>query len=159
MRAVSASPRMRRRITPAGSVRQAPDLDELESEGLHALEDAVQLGLVADAPVQDGLDALDVALERVEAGEQGGADAAADAELVLRRGHDAKLPRRRGDDESPARVIAGLTARPPDRITPQGEAHSPAAVARSCSTAKGATLWRLIRWTSCRQKPATRSRE
>src|SRR3954466_14150259 len=111
MRAVTASPRMRRRITPAGSVRQAPDLDELESEGLHALEDAVQLGLVADAPVQDGLDALDVALERVEAGEQGGADAAADAELVLRRGHDAKLPRGRGDDESPARVIAGVRPR------------------------------------------------
>src|SRR4051794_3735271 len=94
------------RPAPAGSVRQAPDLEELESEGLHALEDPVELGLVADAAVQHGLDALGVALERVEAGEQGGAETTADAELVLRRGHDGKLPRRRGD-ESPARVIAG----------------------------------------------------
>src|SRR3954451_5002866 len=150
---------MRRRIAPRRSVRQAPDLDELEPEGLHALEDAVELGLVADAAVQHGLDALHVALERVEAGEQGGAEAAADAELVLRRGHDAKLRRRRGDDGSPARVIAGLRARSRDRITPQGEARSPRAAGRSCSSAKGATRWRLIRWTSCRQTPATPSRD
>src|SRR3954453_15993596 len=97
------------RPAPAGSVRQAPDLEELESEGLHALEDPVELGMVADAAVQDGLDALGVALERVEAGEQGGAETTADAELVLRRGHDGKLPRRRGDDGSPTRVIG----RPP----------------------------------------------
>src|SRR3954451_18502886 len=85
---------------PTPSVRQAPDLDELEAERLDAVDDAVQLGLVADLPVQDGLDALAVALEHVEALEHRLAQAAADAELVLRRGHGhgrggSDAPRRR----------------------------------------------------------------
>src|SRR4051812_43909559 len=82
------------------SVRQTPDLDELEAERLDAVDDAVQLRLVADLPVQDGLDALAVALEHVEALEHRLAQAAADAELVLRRGHGHG----RGGSDAPREV-------------------------------------------------------
>src|SRR3954468_3100728 len=72
---------------PGPSVRQAADLDELEAERLHPVDDAVQLRLVADRPVEDRIHPLEVALEHVEALEHRLAQAAAGPGLVRRRRH------------------------------------------------------------------------
>src|SRR3954471_18417811 len=80
------------------SVGQPSELDELEAERLHAIDDAVQLRLVADGAVQHRLALLDVALEGLEACEKRRAEAAADAELIPRCGHARTI--------APGRVMA-----------------------------------------------------
>ena len=63
------------------------DLDQLQAQRLDAVEQPVQLGLVADRAVQHGLDRLELARHALEAVQQRAADAAADADLVRGLGH------------------------------------------------------------------------
>ena len=58
------------RAARALSLRQAADLDQLEAERLDAVEQPVQLRLVADRAVQHGLDRLELARHPLEAVEQ-----------------------------------------------------------------------------------------
>ena len=44
-----------------GLAWQPPDLDQLEAERLDPVDQAVQLRLVADGPMKDGLDRLEIA--------------------------------------------------------------------------------------------------
>ncbi len=72
------------------------DLDQLQAERLDAVDQPVQLRLVADRPVQDGLDRLEGAGHALEAREQRLGDPAADADLVARLRHrDADVFRSR----------------------------------------------------------------
>src|SRR5215207_3742241 len=67
--------------------REPPDLDQLEAEGLDPVDQPVELRLVADRAVEDGLDRLEIARHSFEAVEQRGAEASADADLIAPTGH------------------------------------------------------------------------
>ena len=69
---------------------KAADLDQLQAERLDAVEQAVQLRLVAHRAVQHGLDGLELAGHALEAVEQRAADAATDADLVARVAHRSR---------------------------------------------------------------------
>ena len=64
--------RVRRDVRPHGAAGHPPQLHELEPQGLDAREDAVQLRLIAQRPVQDGLDRLDLGDETLERGQDRG---------------------------------------------------------------------------------------
>jgi len=63
--------------------RQPAHLDELEPERLDAVQEPVELGLIAHGPVEDRLHPLDRALHVIEGGQHGLAHATADADLVV----------------------------------------------------------------------------
>ena len=63
--------------------RQAAHLDELEPQRLDAVQEPVELGLIAHGAVEDRLHLLDGALHVIEGGQHGLAHATADADLVM----------------------------------------------------------------------------
>jgi hypothetical protein len=63
------------------------DLDQLETEGAHALEHPVEGGLVEVRAAKNGLGGLEIGVQAVEARKQGIADSASDTDLVIVDGH------------------------------------------------------------------------
>ena len=100
------------RAPPAQRWRQPPDLDELETERVDQVDDAVQRRLIGHGAVEHGLDRLDARPEPLEAREQRQASPARAPDLVLVWPHRDAAHRRRGrvTRAHPGGVIRGHPA-------------------------------------------------
>jgi hypothetical protein len=72
---------------------QAAHLDELEPQRLDAVQEPVELGLIAHGAVEDRFHPLDGALHVVEGCQHALAHATADADLVVGLRHAPSRPR------------------------------------------------------------------
>jgi hypothetical protein len=85
--------------------RQPTDLDQLEAERLHPPQERVQLGLIANGPVEHRLDRLDRGLHPLEPAQVSSARVAAHPNLVTPLAHRATMAAFRVTFHHPRRVM------------------------------------------------------